>query len=212
MVGKSMDEKEFKDHLQSYRKTRNKKIISNLFLVVVPALLGTLFVVITAFQILANVVDGVAVYDIVGTAPHYKSSSFNWPVSYDIFPPMFISQDAEISWDAHYPSDINSPAPLKFIVVGHGGSGGEKIYVNITTSSYEGRLSGVDAGTLSFNWINEDNTQDVAFGGRIIYSYNLLWIGFFMFTGIFLITLSCVEYQTIYNRSRQKNVPKQENK
>ncbi|MCK4902229.1 MAG: hypothetical protein KAS76_02645 [Thermoplasmatales archaeon] len=193
-----MDEKEFSEKLRAHRKIRNKKIISYVFRVALPALIGILIIVIA----ITHSMGGGATYDISATALHESSIEYYLrDVSFEASHSIFFSKNPEISWSAYFIDDFNSPAPLRFRVRDNTL---ENSYIDITTSSYQEKLSGVDSGRLNFNWLNEDESQDVTIGARIHYDLDLFWVAFFMFIGIVLIACSCISAQKISNRTSHK--------
>lgn len=197
-----MEEKEFKDHLQNYRKNRNKKIISYLFLVVAPALIGTFIVIIASTE----TIGGGASYEIYAVVPHSSTPNLD-RVDVYVSNLMFLSPNPEISWSAHYEDDFISSAPLTFKVYNYDYV---NTYFEITdVSSYSGSLSGVDRNNvLRFNWFNENELQDVRVDCRLHYGFDLFWMACFMFIGIVFIALSCVSVQKIHNRTHQKDITK----
>lgn len=193
-----MDEKEFSEKLRKHRKARNKKIKTYSFRVVLPALIGIFITTV----ILIQAIGGGTTYYISATAPHESSIEYYYrDVSSQVSRSIFSSPNPEISWSAHYVDDFDVPASLRFRVRDNTL---EKTYIDITTSSYQDKLSHVDCYMLDFNWYNEDESRDVVIYGKIHYDLDLFWMTFFIFIGIVFIGYACISAQEISNRKKNK--------
>ncbi|MCK5027724.1 MAG: hypothetical protein KAS07_04865 [Candidatus Pacebacteria bacterium] len=194
-----MDDKEFSEKMRAHRKVRNKKIKKYGFRVVLPSIIGIF--ITTVFLIQA--IGGGTTYYTYGTALHESSIKYYFrDVSSQVSRSIFFSPNPEISWSAHYVDDFDVPAPVRFRVRDNTL---EKTYIDITTSSYEDKLSHVDCYMLDFNWYNEDESRDVWIGGTIHYELDLFWIVFFIFIGIIFIGYACISAQKIANRIKNKS-------
>jgi len=172
-----MDEKEFSEKLRKHRKTKRKKVKSDIFQAL-PILIGMLLIFIAIFSSFAT-----PTHNVSGTIRHKSSSS----PEHLLFQPssnmMFLSSDPEVSWSAYYADTMMSPASVEFMIIDQVNS---DTLIHITTTSYEEKLSNIDCPFVEYYWINNDESQDIKVYCSVKYHANMFWVSVLMMLGIIL--------------------------